>query len=283
MFQTSDELALELVVDSLGAQWALLPLEWELPPGSLLHHSVVGVKAEFVAPIRKVRGAARSDVLPDVFGLPDPFAAALAPAAACGPAPPSGVAHGFGGAVDAADSEAGDASDDEAVAGLPEDIIEDLHASLLEGDPAGDHTDDVFDVIGDEKAPDADVAELGPDEPSLADAVVEPALISPEIAAARAVIDAAGYVRLECPPWNSFAVIGRITEWPADKPPILRSVSMRCYVHAGCKAAKLRRKVDNAQLMRWLFSGVIPEPGSTDARKKELRTAHMTLFKEMVP
>jgi hypothetical protein len=27
LFQTSDELAMELVVDSLGAQWAMLPLE----------------------------------------------------------------------------------------------------------------------------------------------------------------------------------------------------------------------------------------------------------------
>ena len=282
LFQTSDELAMELVVDSLGAQWAMLPLEWELPPGSLLHHSVVGVKAEFVAPRRKARRAARADVLPSVFGLPDPFAADLLDTAR-GPTLAIGGAHGSGGAVDAADSDAGASNDDEAVAGLHEDILEDVYAGLLEGGPAGDHADDVSDVLGEDEAPDADVAELGPAEPSLADAVVEPAPISPEIAAASAVMDAAGYIRLACPPWNAFPVIGRITEWPADKPPISRSVSMRCYVHAGCKAAKLRRKVDDVQLMQWLFSGVIPEPGSTDARKKELRTAHMALFKEMVP
>ena len=91
-------------------------------------------------------------------------------------------------------------------------------------------------------------------------------------------VSATGYVSSPAGIWSTLGSIGRVTSWPAQKPMLARSVSMKRYLHPGCTCpAKGRTKVSDQFLIEWLFAGV-HEPGAASGRKKELGSLHRALF-----
>ena len=90
-----------------------------------------------------------------------------------------------------------------------------------------------------------------------------------------------GYISTTLPPLSALAVVGRITDWPADKPEPDRSCSCRCYMHPGCTTpAKRRRFLTNDLLLRWLFAGDFL-PDGTREEKKAAGERHKRMFKDM--
>ena len=101
-----------------------------------------------------------------------------------------------------------------------------------------------------------------------------PIELTPAECAEVAQVSGMGYITCPLPPWDSKPMIGRLTSWPEARPMLLRSVSLKCYLHPGCGSpAKGRWAVSDNQLLRWLFSGVCEE-GATKHRKHELRLLH---------
>ena len=95
------------------------------------------------------------------------------------------------------------------------------------------------------------------------------------MAADRATISEMGYVTCDVGRWSAYTVIGRITEWPRERPEHLRNVSMRCYVHSRCSLAKVRGAVTNRDLLEWLFAAEPPPHGRVPASvMADLRQAH---------
>ena len=95
-------------------------------------------------------------------------------------------------------------------------------------------------------------------------------------------MDERGYVVSPAEPWVQWPAVGRITTWPSTKPVDLRSVSCRCSLHHECRTPASRRAlVSDEFLIRWLFSGTVPEPMCTLGRSRELVAAHMAQFAPM--
>ena len=251
-FQTSDELALSLVQSA--NDWQLRPLTWETPTdvASLLDMRVVGAEPSFDEGLRvKSKNLAdKAFEMPDVFGCGNPYehGAESADAANEGDDHEEGDPYAFG-------------ADDENEEAMSSSSLEAEAAELASGlgGPEGgddDDDDDEMDVF------DSAVA----DEPTIADFVEA------------SDVNDVGYVTCPLEPWASKARVGRISTWPFNKPLENRSVAMRCYVHPNCTVAKARWRVTDQQLLKWLFSGTIPESGCTAARRAELQKQHVALF-----
>ena len=86
--------------------------------------------------------------------------------------------------------------------------------------------------------------------------------------AAATVEGPTGEITCPLPPFADFGPIGRCSDWPADKEPVARSQSMRCWLQRGNCAVAKSRKVSQEQLIRWLVSGELPCP---DTRAERLR------------
>jgi len=95
-------------------------------------------------------------------------------------------------------------------------------------------------------------------------------------------VSSLGYVSCSLEPWKSIISLGRRTTWPVSKPEEARSVSMRCYVHPGCKVISSRRAASDSLLLSWLYSGTIVAEGATAMRKQELRAEHEAVFKRLI-
>lgn len=121
-------------------------------------------------------------------------------------------------------------------------------------------------------------------EEALAEAANDEAPEGPSVeeAVRASSISEGGHVSCALEPWRSRASLGRITTWPEHQPHEKRSVSMRCFLHPRCSAARARSKVSDELLLTWLYSGVVPEPGADKQQKDALRDQHISRFKQMM-
>ena len=88
-----------------------------------------------------------------------------------------------------------------------------------------------------------------------------------------------GYVSSTIQPWQGMPAVGRLTTFPDWQPEEKRTVAMRCYMHPGCSVARSRKKVEDHQLLEWLFS-MSPPPLSTPRQElKDLRDKHKSMFR----
>lgn len=100
--------------------------------------------------------------------------------------------------------------------------------------------------------------------------------------AASATMGAAGYITVEVEPWASKRPIGRLTVWPADKPPERQSAACRCYMHPNCSFSRKRLQVDDSRFLHWLFS-MQPLPiGASVAEKAAAKAEHAALARTML-
>ena len=272
---TSDECCEYLL--SLRAEWAIRPAKCELLDSTvnLLTVRIVELGDPFVMP-RTARPTRTqfSKVAEDIMNLPDPLARSSGHGTDTDGVPAHG-GRGQGDVVtDGVDNDAvfsdsdleygAHVGDDELVEGLPPDLVDDFHVEV-----ECDETTPPHDTANGEEPDDND------DEGDPSDGAW-----TPERYADIATIDDDGYVLCPAPPFHEMTKrqIGRITDWPAHKPPENRSVSCSCFLHGACKSpARLRRYVTNRQLLVWLFTARLEDRPSRD-RKAELRIEHKGAF-----
>lgn len=262
-YQTSDELAMTLLQCPGVTHWQFFPLTWELPMElpSLVHMRVIRNEVEFdqKSRARNHQKSFRETGLPREFDLGDPFTHGAQSVeqnnADAADAEPSDSAAMYDGVAEVAEDDCTSSSSEATEVMVAEDIDNMDDA----GDDEGGDDDDEEDIFGDDAA-----------EPTAA-----------ELAAA-AEVQATGHVRSRMHPWNKLAAVGRITTWPENKPMDSRSVSCRCYAHPRCSIAKPRKRVTDAVLLTWLFSGRIPSIESTAAEKAAMQREHLAKFDEVL-
>ena len=281
---SSDDLALELV-DS-GRTWSMIPLEWKFPDGTdnLFDMEITSMSVPFEPPAAAKARTQKSKAASSAMDLGDPLASGIAQGVArCGGLPASSPLPGDAGPVhhgfDArafADEEMFEGLRPDEIAAIREDF--ELAMGMLPGDviedpPVNSDGDDPFGA--ESEAEDVALEALIADgEGEAASAPVPPIELTPAECAEVAQVSGMGYITCPIPPWDSKPMIGRLTSWPEARPMLLRSVSLKCYLHPGCGSpAKGRWAVSDNQLLRWLFSGVCEE-GATKHRKHELRLLH---------
>ena len=170
---------------------------------------------------------------------------------------------------------------------LPPDVIEEMHADLIdearifddehlsdEGNSHSDASSDVRELFSPDTDNDGDDIDV--------DGFPVPGpMPTPEDAAANTDVNDAGYAICRLEPWASRASAGHISEWPADAELEKRSVSCRCYLHVGCSVLASRRRADDVLLLRWLYSGRIPPLDSTYDDLRAEGFLHRQLWDEM--
>ena len=90
--------------------------------------------------------------------------------------------------------------------------------------------------------------------------------------------DADGFITCSLPPWASEGCLGRITDFPKDKPPSQRSITLKCALHDKCTTApRKRRVISDRMLLFWLYSVKLERFVSRD-RSAELTAEHNRQF-----
>ena len=223
---TSDELAYRLA--SMRRQWVMRPMEYSVvDTDSLLQMRLLsaGDALEGKRPVLRTR---RQPLDEAIFpGDPAVVGAAMA-SSSSGPAdfPPGDAA----------------ADADLDLEGVHDDVPADVIGDILDCDAAmpesafadwmvgGLHNfeDDpnLLDEYEAEAEAEEQVAEAEVEE-ALDDAVGAAASLK-ELAIAHSVIGALGYINTDVLPWSALYNVGRITDWPKDKPLQDRWVSCRC-------------------------------------------------------
>jgi hypothetical protein len=273
---TSDELCIDMV--QMRMTWELRQLNYSLLDcESLLDMNVLGAGEALVfnrvAPVPKPSACAElsSMVLFDVC----PLSAGARLAVSEGPFEQAGGSATPIASGDEADADNFDALPDDMLADVQECLDSVMHAGHvldefeLEADPLPDRIEEVH-----QDALDQDVLE----DALEAAVVAEVSPVGDVQLALSSQVSSTGYVSSPAGIWSTLGSIGRVTSWPAHKPMLVRSVSMKCYLHPGCTSpAKGRSKVSDQFLLEWLFAGV-HEPGAASGRKKELGSLHRALF-----
>lgn len=105
---------------------------------------------------------------------------------------------------------------------------------------------------------------------------VEP--VSPSQAADAAHIMDRGFVACTLPPWSEVGFLGRLTDWPPNRPAATRNVSMRCCMHGGkCNFISTRSRVQDRDLLVWLFHARPVHATATRAEIDEAGRQHKAL------
>ena len=249
---TSDELAYRLA--SMRRQWVMRPMEYSVvDTDSLLQMRLLSA-GDALEGKRPVRTRKQSPLDEAIFlGDPTVVGAAMA-SSSSGPAdfPPDDAAAD-------ADLDPEGVHDD-----VPADVIGDIldcdaavpesaFADMMVVEPHNFEDDpNLFDEPEAEAKAEEQVAEAEVEE-ALDDAVGAAASLQ-ELAIAHSVMGALGYINTDVLPWSALVNVGRITDWPKDKPEQDRSVSCRCYMHPGCGTpAKRRHAVTDRIFSSWLF------------------------------
>ena len=161
-----------------------------------------------------------------------------------------------------------------------EDMYESLEGFILGGQNLdlleGDRTDAAAAETGDVLEADDVELDAAIEE---AEEVERPPTLADTVAAA--VIGPGGYVTCPLLSWDKVKIIGRLTSWPAHKPEIERSWSMKCMLHPGCSSpAKRRHAVSNELFLSWLFQGSLIrlDPAATQEQQKRDGVAHRALW-----
>lgn len=288
---TSDELGTFLL--SLKSEWKMVGLKYDLDmsTSSLLRMDITGHGEEIDAATchrARVQRLPRPLNIPAEFNMGDPFAVGRAQAAsACQLAAPLQAAP----ASDLAES---DSSGEDA-------YVEDFALEDIDPDTAGD----IFELIAEARQlpPESEAARASVDsgedphaaaaeavavdeeieahameeEGAEASALADEELIEAPAEAAEAPhpsaeqcveaaeIDDEGKVFCPLGKFAQYRPVGRITHWGA---PGNLNVGIRCSLHVSCSYSRKRSKFTNQQLLRWLFSGKLWEPGLVDADLK---------------
>lgn len=278
-FSTSDELVRYLL--SSRQEWAIFPLEYDIPDGdSLLEMHVFARGEEIVAPVRQARARASSlaTLIPDVFNLGDPFSYGAAEEAPSAREVPRSADSARVAAAMEVDNESGDELDMQ----VEHEEFEDLEPDQLE-----DMLEEMSEMLIDPAAcpdtpnqPEEEAGNLDPVDEAAAAAVAadegdregqangEHDLFAEVLASCR--MDGLGYIKTDVLPWAAYTNVGRITAWPKGKPPDRTNVAVRCYMHPKCSLSRKRDKVTDQDLTNWLFS-VVPCPAT--ATRAEVQAA----------
>ena len=156
--------------------------------------------------------------------------------------------------------------DDEELCGISDASLDGLNGCDERDEDVGD-----ADLVGWDAEPPSGEHAIGHDASSGGVGVPAPPL---EVARA-SVVRADGYVLCPMQPWSSFGrPVGRITTWPDSRPMERRNVSVRCYMHPGCKRAFLRASVSDELLLQWLFSCWPLAAGSSESDREAARQLH---------
>ena len=281
-FTTSDDFGMELARRS--RRWSLQELSWRFPDdaANLLDMQIESIGAVFRPPERATAARRANEELAalNILDAGDPFEMGRAAARRLN-AEPARAPDGERASQQPADIMSDIVDWQELPADLLQDVLreaEQEEGALAEGGDAG------FAMEGDDVAGEASADEADCLEAVEAEGEAERRPPSPAELRGSCHIDGRGYVTSPHPPWaGKHPGVGRLTTWPESKPVERRSVSMRCYLHPKCVTpARVRTKVSDDLLLRWLFGGCVPETGASRAREEELGKEHRALFSRMI-
>jgi hypothetical protein len=258
---TSDEVAWKLL--EIGESWEVRQLKWTLATDvDDLITMIVEEDRGVLLPPAKKSASKNAAALP----LLSARTIAAGDAAASHPSRAAAVGHGRVPMMRAEDAcpHVGDELDfeGEELEGLPPEVIDDLAESI-------DEEHEVDTAATDE-----------PESPGSEEEAERLEHTAKDFANA-SWLDENGYVHCDLEPWVGAAplAIGRITNFPQDRPYDQRVHTARCYRHVNCRSP-LRKvsAVPELLLLEWLFGATRAE-GPMDSAAATAR--HQDLFREL--
>ena len=90
-------------------------------------------------------------------------------------------------------------------------------------------------------------------------------------------IDTDGFVSCPLHPHGRYAFVARLQAFPKMAPPEEQAVSVRCYIHGGCKHIMARRWASDRELLAWVFAG---QRGNSATAIEMAKQAHAEAWEE---